>query len=100
MAIILFAWSVFSFTLHAVVLVISVTINTIFINRLFKTDQFSKNKIVQDFSRPFFGMGIFALGSLLYFLIPELTIVLSIFVIPQLFGEVTHKYEEYKNVIA
>lgn len=95
-----FAWAIFSFALHAFVVVLSVTINSIFINRLLNTEAISKNKIVQDFSKPVIGMGVFALASLLYFLVPELTIVLSFFVIPQLFGEVGRKYEEYQHALA
>jgi hypothetical protein len=95
--IILFAYLVFNFAIHAVVMVIAIAINSILINRLINFNYFKLNQITKDFVGPVVSLGVFTLATFLYLVVPELTILLSVFIIPVVISDFNKKSGEYEN---
>lgn len=88
-------YSIINLALHAVVMLIGITIISIFINNIVDIKSLKLNRIAEDFTSPLVQIPIFAASSFIYLLFPEVTILLAFLIIPQVFGELVCKFDEY-----
>lgn len=91
----LFVMAVLHLVLHSIVALISITLISIFINKLINIEHFKLSPISKDFSGPLISIPVFALSTLIYMIIPEVAIVLSVLVIPFLINDINSKFKLY-----
>ncbi len=89
-----------SLALHTVVSLIGITITSIFINKIINLDGFKMNKITEDFATPIVSLPVFAFSAFIYLVFPEITLLLALFVIPQVMYDFYKKFNEYDAELA
>lgn len=85
---------------HMLVMAIGIAINSYFLHLVINTDHLKLKTITRDVTAPVIGIAFFALATYIYVVIPELTILLSIFVIPQVVNDFLEKFYNYDKALA
>ncbi len=81
------------------IMFIGVAINSYFLHKIINMDHLKLNPITRDIVSPVVGLLTFALSTYVYLVFPELTIVLVIFVVPQVLSDFFIKFTEYDETL-
>ena len=88
-----------SFALHTVVTAIGIAINAYFINKIINLDGFNFKEITRDILSPVVGIIVFAISAFIYLVIPEITIILALFVLPMVYSDFADKFNKYDKLL-
>lgn len=89
----------FYWPLNPFVVAFGVAINTYFMNQIVNLRHLKLNPIGNDILSPLLGVVIFGFSVWLYLLVPEVTILLSLFSIPQVIKDFKEKVVEYDEAL-
>lgn len=93
----LVAFAVLNFMIESFMSLLAIGLVSIFINRLIDLESFKLSPMTKDLSSPLLSVPVFALSTALYFVMPEIVIVLAVLVLPFLFRDFKKKFNEYNN---
>lgn len=91
----MFVFSVINFALHTITSLIGITIISIFINKIIRLYDLKLKRITKDLADPIINLPVFVASAFIYYIAPEIAIILGFIIIPQFLADLYVKYQQY-----